>query len=371
MKTKTPVTAVLAVLILSFSTLSCKLLQKVNQGPTIPPARSEPGPSLPGIVSQLDSGTTREKLLVETSSRLKKGDFGSIESLANSARSSRERLPGGFWKLHVIYGGLTEPNLEQKSTDQEWQLHINRLEEWKAAMPNSVTAKIATAAAWDRWAWEARGNGFVDTVSEHSWQLFRERAQMAFDELADAKKLDLTCPQWYVVALSVGLAQSWPRAQYDKVFEEGFRLEPTYYHIQHEKLFYLFPQWNGKNGEQAAFIKENASRIEGDEGLIMYFLLTSTLQSQYRMQLFQKVDVPWEKVKEGYQALDRYYKADRYRKNQYAYMAMFGKDIETAAIEMQEIGDDWDPEVWGTREAFENIKKATEDYRSIQSRNRK
>ncbi|NOT48512.1 MAG: DUF4034 domain-containing protein [Acidobacteria bacterium] len=326
---------------------------------------------MPGIVSPLDSTTTRKKLSAEISARLKKNDFESIESLANSARSSKQRIPGGFWKLYVIYDGLTEPNLEQKSTELEWQEHIGRLEAWKTAMPNSVTAKVATAGAWVYWAVDARGEGFAHTVSEHSWQLFRERSQMASDELAEAKKSDLKCPQWYVVALSVGLVQNWSRTQYDKVFEEGFRLEPTYYHIQREKLTYLFPQWNGKNGEQGAFIKENASRIEGDEGLIMYFLLTSILQSHYRMQLFQKVDVPWEKVKEGYQALERHYKTDRFRKNQYAYMAMFGRDIETASAEMQEIGDDWDPEVWGTRETFENIKKATEDYRSIQSRNQK
>lgn len=364
MKKQTPATAILALVVLSIATISCNFFKPFDQS-----RKDGPASVLPASPSKLDESTDREKLVAEIVARFKRKDFESIEKLASEARMSKERLRGGYWKLGAIYGGLEEPNPKQKSTEAEWQEHLDRLTVWQNQMPNSVTARVAKAESLTSWAWEARGSGFIDTVSESSLELFQERIQMAVDELATARKLDTKCPEWYAAALEVGLAQGWPKKEYERVFEEGFALEPTYYPIQRAKLTYLYPQWHGKKGDQAKFIEENSARIEGEEGRAMYFLLTSTLLSQYRGDLFREVEVSWEKVKQGYQMVAKNYKTDRYRENQITYLAIFSMDFEMAASKMLEIGDNWDKEVWQTRENFERLKQSMEQYKSIRSSN--
>ena len=235
-------------------------------------------PTVQGISSELDSSVSSTELSVEVSKILRKKDFLALEQKASQARTSRMRLSGGYWKLHSIYEGLDKPENKEKATDSEWAVHIARLEEWKKAIPDSITARVALAESWMTNGRQARGHGYVNTVSEENKRLFVERYENAYKELAASKDLKQKCPEWYVATLDVAIGQSWPREEFDRVFEAGFELEPTYYLLQREKLVYLLPQWFGHEGEVASFIKENSSRIQGDEGEIMYFLLLSTMQ---------------------------------------------------------------------------------------------
>jgi hypothetical protein len=347
------------------SSLGCNFFTLLETPLKVPEKSSLP--RYPGLVSKLDSSLGFDEKTAAVSAKLKKGDFASIEAEANEARHSKERLLGGYWKIYAIYSGLEQPNSKQNSTDTDWRAHISRLEAWKTALPRSITARVALAGAWSAYGTEARGEGLANTVSDESWKLFQERYDKAYSELQDAQNLDEKCPQWYEAMLRIGLAQSWPRSTYDTIFEEGFAFAPTYYHIQRQKVNYLLPQWNGEEGDLAKFIIENSSRIEGDEGQIMYFLLCGTLQPVYRGDLFRNVAISWESVKAGYAALQKQYGADRYRKNQYAFLAIYGKDMETAALAMNEIGTDWDEIVWGNRQRFDGMKTSIETFRQLKA----
>jgi hypothetical protein len=169
------------------------------------------------------------------------------------------------------------------------------------------------------------------------------------------------CPEWYVAMLDVALGQNWDRPEYDRVFEEGFILEPTYYPLQRAKIIYLLPQWNGKEGEISDFIDENSGRIQGEEGDIMRYLLTTTMQPMFKSAVFSHIKVPWAKLKPGYELLKKTYSVDEYRKNQFAYLALHGQDIDSAYSTLQEIGDTGDREVWGNQEYYAQMKSGTEE----------
>ena len=327
--------------------------------------------TVPGIVSKLDSTTSLEKVSANASQLLKKKNFLELEKLASQARTSKERLAGGYWKLYAIYYGLNTPGMGNVPSNQDWSDHIARLEDWKKAIPDSATARIALAESWIHYGFEARGTGYINSVSEENLRLFLNRVETGYKELVEAKNLSQKCPEWYVAMLRVGLADSWPRTEYDRIFEEGFALEPTYYHLQREKISYLLPHWNGYPGELAAFITDNSERIEGDEGKIMYFLLLSTLQSVYHERIFDEVKVSWDKARLGYEKLKQHYTVDRYRKNQYAFLALFAKnnDISIMTNAMDEVGDDWDPEVWPSKEYFDRMSKATKSIKETAAKN--
>src|SRR5579863_2879400 len=88
---------------------------------------------------------------------LERSDFDTLDCIADAARSTKARFPGGLWKLHSIYSALDEP--EGHFTDEDWTTRILLLKRWTVTKPNSVTARVALAGAYESYAWDARGTG--------------------------------------------------------------------------------------------------------------------------------------------------------------------------------------------------------------------
>lgn len=307
--------------------------------------------------SQVDDSATVDQLAMYSESLLKKGRYEELRAKIDEARITQERLPGGYWKLYALYEGLSTPNYKKNATPSEWEQHLARLTEWKAAMPDAVSPRIALAKALIDNGWEARGENFVDKVSDESMRIFLSRAKMAEKELLEAKELTPKCPRWYETMLRVGIAQSWSRTKYDAVLEEGFQLAPTYYHLPRQKMHYLLPQWMGQPGDIAKFVSNVSDRIGGDEGSILYYELSATMWPQYRSYIWGKTGLDPKRAKTGYDTLKRVYGVDRYRKNLRMAMAQsYGSSATEIEEVLLEVGDDWDAEVWGTRERFNENK---------------
>lgn len=316
--------------------------------------------------SKADTAASLESLSIYSSLALKAGKYEELSSKIDDARQTRERLRGGYWKLYALYKGISTPNVEMNATRSEWEDHLARLQEWKLKKPDSISARIALAQGLISYGFEARGSDTIDKISEESMRLFQQQVALGLKELLAAKQLTPKCPHWYQAMLRVGLAQGWNKAKYDEIFEEGFQLEPTYYHLPREKMTYLLPQWMGEDGDLSYFVNNLSERIGGDEGMIMYFELASTLWPIYDGNIWRKTGLEFSKAREGYVAMKRIYGVDRYRKN--LLMAMtssnlmtgvpFGdKEIDGFEEALLEVGDDWDPEVWDTKERFEERKK--------------
>ena len=65
----------------------------------------------------------------DTASRiLKEEKFVEIDCLADRARSGKERLPGGLWKIHLLYQGLQQPvPYPVHATQEDWTGLLQRL----------------------------------------------------------------------------------------------------------------------------------------------------------------------------------------------------------------------------------------------------
>lgn len=354
---------IIAFLLILFTNFGCSGLLSERRVPVISTRSTDiQSPPRPlGMISKLD------EIALTASRHLKEGNFAELEKLTGEARRSGERLPGGYFVLYALHKGLSLPNPGQNSAEPEWDAHFSRLESWKTSHESSVSARVAAGESWINWAAQARGNGYSSTVSDESWKLFAERNENASEELGQAGKLLEKCPQWYSAMLSLGLAQGMPSEKYEELFEEAFAFAPTYYHIQRQKIIFLLPEYHGSEGDVAKFIEANSARIEGEEGQIMYFLLASTLQPTYRGDFFMRVKLSMDKLKTGYLALQGRYGADRYRKNQFAYLAITGGDFDSGAAAMKEVGDDWDPEVWSSRERFEVMKRSMKEFEKVRS----
>src|SRR5205085_5345050 len=84
--------------------------------------------------------------------------FAELDCIADAARASKARFAGGRWKLNVLYWALSEP--QGHATEEDWSAHLDTLNHWVSARPESVTARVALANAYSQYAWNARGSDY-------------------------------------------------------------------------------------------------------------------------------------------------------------------------------------------------------------------
>ncbi len=282
---------------------------------------------------------------------LNREDFAQLENIAATVRTDKSRFAGGVWKLNTFYLTVQGPG-SLTASDSVWQAHIARLKRWVAAYPESITPHIALAQSYMRYAWKARGHGYANTVTEEGWKQFNSRIQQSRTTLEEAKSISANDPQWYHDMQTVALTQDWPRAQVDQLLEAAIAAEPNYYYFYVAEANYLLPRWNGKPGEAEAFAASIADRVGGQSGSVIYFRIAEAMDCCGAKNLLPALS--WDRIKEGFTAVEGLYGSINYQRNMMAYLALRNHDTEFANQMFARIGDDWSESVWRTKANFDN-----------------
>lgn len=345
---------ILVTLVLAWSGLSSAAEQHANSNPCNISETDAAGLSgdLTGDIHALHNFT-------DTASRiLKEEKFVELDCLADRARTGKERLPGGLWKIHLLYQGLRQPVPSPvHATQEDWTGFLQRLQRWVKARPESITARVALALAYLGYANDARGTGYANTVSESGWKLFGERTAEAQRILKEASKLASKCPEWYVAMQMVSVNQSWPANEARALFEEANKFEPEYYTYARDLAYYLLPKWSGEPGDTEKFLQEAADRVGGDKGDILYFQVAAA--DYVICGCDHNPDLSWDRIKRGFEASENRYGVSMLNLNRIAYLASYygERDPIYADKILKRIGDQWDVETWVHQEDFEKIKQ--------------
>ena len=281
---------------------------------------------------------------------LKERKFRLLDCLADSARNRKEIFPGGTWKLHTIYLGLNEPQLH--ATEKDWIGHISSLKQWVSARPRSITARIALAEAYVNYAWEARGHGYADTVSENGWKLFKERSAQGRQILKHASDLRQECPEWYVAMQDVALAQGWAPSAKQALLEQAIKFDPDYFYYYRKYAVSILPEWDGAEGQLGRFLKTTADKIGGDAGDILYFQVASLVVCCQA----EPLNFSWPRIQRGFESLEKRFGVELDNCNRLARMAAIYNDPVVANKMLTRIGNQWSDEVWQTFPYFESVK---------------
>jgi hypothetical protein len=284
--------------------------------------------------------------------RFLKKDYSWIDQEADRVRASKERLPGGYWKLRAVYGALEKPTTE-KASDGDWDDLLQSLTAWVNAKPKSITARVALATAWKGYAWKARGNGYADKVDEASWEAFRKRLEKSQEVLSQAAQLNQQCPFWFVTALWVGIGQQWDRASLEKLFDAGVKLEPTFYYIYQAKAVYLLPRWGGQPGGWERFADEAALKLGGHQGDIIFFTIYSQMLSMHDVTFMNTHHAAVPRLISGFRSIEKLYGSSAHRLNEACFFATSGNDSQAKAEFFSRIGEDFDPTVWRWKQSYE------------------
>lgn len=298
---------------------------------------------------------------MNTAARLLQQDkFVELDCLADHVRSGKERFPGGLWKIHLLYQGLRlSVPYGVHATQEDSTDHLQRLQQWVMARPDSITARVALALAYLDYAGEARGSGYANTVSENGWKLYAERAAKADQILKEASTLPAKCPEWYVAMQDVAEDQGWSVEDARALFEQAIRFEPEYYTYARDLASYLLPKWSGAPGDTENFVQEIADRVGGDKGDILYFQVATA--DYVICGCDDNPHLSWDRIKRGFEASEKYYGVSMLNLNRIAYLASYfdERDPIYADKVLTRIGDQWDVETWKTIENFERIKAYT------------
>lgn len=307
-------------------------------------------PTLPGQVLEGEQQYRAEIQPLIADSR-----FDSLDKAADRARSSKERVTGGAWKLFLFYYVLSQPVTGDTATEREWTERLAQLERWAAARPQSITARVALADAYLGYAWFARGGGYANTVSESDWELFHSRVGQAANTLKEAQNLSAKCPHFYFVTLLVGRAEGWPMDAMREVFERAIAFEPSYYHYYREYTINLLPRWSGEPGDAEAFAEESLRRIGGQQGTFLYFEIATVL---YCLGSDRPTEpsLSWPKIQEGFAAMEAQYGATNLKLNRFAYLALLYHDREVARRILMRVDDKWEISAWGKRSTFDQAR---------------
>ena len=289
----------------------------------------------------------------EIAQRVAASDFAWVDQEAARVRKTKERLPGGYWKLRTLYGAIEHPANEDAASDGDWENLINTLSAWAKQRPQSITAKVALAAAWQQYAWKARGGGYADTVSRAAWKTFYERLEKSAAVLTEASALKERCPHWYVIAIWVGIGQQWDRKDLDRIFQAGVELEPTYYYLYQSKANYLLTQWGGAEGAWENFAEQSALELGGHQGDIVFFAIYSQVRSVDGMMFMNNHQQAVPKLIAGFRSIEKLYGSAPHRLNEACFFATFGNDLAAANELFEKVGDDYDESVWQSKQNYD------------------
>ncbi len=267
-----------------------------------------------------------ERVLIEQKARtaLAQEDFAVLEAMAEKYRSPDERTSSGLWRHSIFFISLRRVYGGWKADSPGWTALSHILEKWETAYPKSVTRKLVEADVLLKKAYFQRARRFGDNVTPQSE---RERALARTREYLDAIKNQASDdPRWYNLMLNVALAEQWPLAEFETLWEESLDRHPTYYENSFSAMRYFIPKWGGSAEALEAFAVSAQEQSQATEGYGLYArIYWVASQSQYGLSLFTESKVNWPMMKLGIlDVLDAY--PDEWNLQNFAKFACLAED---------------------------------------------
>lgn len=208
-----------------------------------------------------------------------------------------------------------------------------RLARWRLANPQSKYLPLLEAQQIRARAWNIRGNGYADTVSAQSWDLFRKSNR-------EAENLLLTMPaeqrdtiNWYHTLLGISSDLEEPSRSTTEIFEEGVAKWPDYYPFYNFTAYRLMPKWGGSWRQVESFADKWTKKNIDKDGGALYARIYTYLSDQAS---FQEMQPDWIKLKRGFESLIKAYPVDDFR-NHFASFACAARDKATFISIMRDL----------------------------------
>ena len=229
---------------------------------------------------------------------LENKDFKGLEALAASLKAKGYDIRQDNPELGAFYGGL---KLVDKDSEQAWQNRLQVLEQWSAAFPKSLSARIALANWRLGYAWKARGGGWAYTVTPQGAAIVDASSAAAAQVLgAVPAGTVIDDPVYYDDWIEVCLLEGRSKEEMFGYFNKGIAIAKEYEALYLSAANYLTERWYGEHGEREAWMKTWADGFPGEKGDILYAFMLSS-DARYLGESVFKLPVDYNRAKGGLQ----------------------------------------------------------------------
>jgi hypothetical protein len=297
-----------------------------------------PGAFTVGSCTPIDNWPDQSQSIQRIVLLYNSGNFALLERALAELEASDKRFVWGSPQEAVWYafGRIMYPGVQP--------VELERVAQWRKAVPNSIFVPFAEARYAYTFAWNARGMGYASSVSDESWELFAIRLQQAEQMLLKAPTLLKDTTLWHHLLLGISLDSNRVQSKPAEVFDHAVKRFPRYFPFYETMAERLLPKWGGSWEKVDAFVYGSSRLLEATEGKSMYARLYISLlrccatPDQTRMN--------WTLMKESFDDLIVRY-PDPIYKNLYASYACALKDKPAFSNAMARIPPgEMRPESW-------------------------
>ena len=212
--------------------------------------------------------------------------------------------------------------------------------------------KAAGASEWLRktvdginlidWAWEARGTGLGNTVTDEGWQRFRERLEAAEDRFNTAFNLDSGRPEPSAGMITVCMGLSRDRDEMEKWFRRAVRADPVGWAAFSAKQEYLKPKWHGSEDELLAFARQCLRAATLDDLLreLVYLAYQEPVMGLTPFGVYSRPRV-WADVRAAYEPYLAARPTDDGTRTRFFKLCVYCSQWPAADAHRQRLGDRW------------------------------
>lgn len=306
---------------------------------------------------QLSRRVIRELTHAEVRSRLERQDYDWLEQTAARLRSNRTRDYYQVPKLLAFYDGLTVDGCGERSK-YDWPAQLAALEAWRQARPDSTVPIVALADFHLDYAWNARGRGFSDTVTDEGARLYEERLREARRLCRQALAVADDDPNVYAVLVECakGLADEDERVR-DYV-NASYHVDPYFVRTLTNASAYFLPRWYGEPETLPEFADWAASLSAGEFGEGLYAYVVEMTQNYHGRTVFDDFDFDWDRTKAGLEALMDRFGQDALWASRACRLAQYQRDREFGAALLAWMGESFHTDVFENRTEFNRFRVA-------------
>ncbi len=266
-------------------------------------------------------------------------DIAKLEEVAERLRDTRAKFRTGRSQLELFYdivghGGLFD-------LDPPWAARLDFFADWMQQRPQSTTPRLCAADLLIAYAWQARGEGLANTLSERDRALFQERLTLAHEHALAAAELADDQPAVFMMLIhsAHGLTRNVAASRQHAL--RALRLDPAYIEVVQFMGTALLPRWYGRPGDLHDFGTDAVNTTRSSQGNAMYAVLAETV-IQYELPEFTYQELKWNQIKQGYKDLIERHPEARGRRAEYIIHACRAGDRDAAEAAFAEYGGSYE-----------------------------
>ncbi|MDX8433156.1 DUF4034 domain-containing protein [Mesorhizobium abyssinicae] len=276
------------------------------------------------------------------------GKFDQLDELIEAYQRDDARTKSGSIKAAIVYEVLESTKFLYGTYSYGT---LNQMEaqadKWIESYPGSRAARITKAIVMNNRAWNARGEGYANTVTPEQWNAFFVYSRQAKDYLQSVKQGTAADPEWYATMLKVARGLPSSDIDFDALASEALDAHPDYIPIYREIVRTNLPQWGGTRQTLEFWIDRMAKASGTDASYARAYW--GAADDFYRDVIFNDTDADWSRVRTGFRAIVHDYPTN-WNINIFARLACLAQDKATTKELMERLGNAIDAEAWLYRE---------------------